>query len=261
MPRSILIAIVALVLQALPASADDDRQAPADKAQAGSAPCTIRTFETSTFTVCEFDSKSQTLQLALSDTNGKALRGFVNLAAQLGSQANTVEFAMNAGMFDTAGAPIGLYVENGVVRHGLNTEDGNGNFYLKPNGVFSLDADGNVLVETAESYSARQATPIWATQSGPMLLINGALNPQIALDGPSKNIRNAVGVRDAHTALFVISNEPVSFGRLGRFFRDTLDCQDALYLDGTVSSLWVPLQGRQDHAAKLGPMVLVLKKS
>ncbi len=253
MLRFLLIAIVALVLQALPASAGDVHQP--------DMPCTVRTFETSSFTVCEFNSTSQTLQLAWSDANGKALRGFTKLAAHLAPQTSTVEFAMNAGMFDAAGAPIGLYVENGVVRHGLNAEDGSGNFYLKPNGVFSLDAEGTIRVETAESFAARQATPRWATQSGPMLLIDGTLNPQIAPDGPSKNIRNAVGVRDAHTALFVISNEPVSFGRLARFFRDALDCHDALYLDGTISSLWVPSQGRQDHAAKLGPMILVLKKS
>ena len=168
---------------------------------------------------------------------------------------------MNAGMYDTAGAPIGLYIENGVTRRRLNTRSGIGNFYMKPNGVFFVGLDGTVGIEIAENFAARHASPAWATQSGPLLVNGGALHPQIAPDGPSTLIRNAVGVRDAHTAIFVISNTPVSFGRLARFFRDELGCRDALYLDGAVSSLWVPSQGRRDNKALLGPMVVVLNKT
>lgn len=90
-----------------------------------------------------------------------------------------------------------------------------------------------------------------------MLVINGAVHPRFATDGESRYIRNGVGVRDPHTAYFVISRDPISFGRFARFFRDGLGCNDALFLDGHVSSLWAPQLNREDRAALLGSMVVV----
>jgi uncharacterized protein YigE (DUF2233 family) len=223
--------------------------------------CGIRKFEGDSFTVCVFDSTTQALQLAWTDSHGAALRNFDRLTKFLGDKAGQVRFAMNAGMFDSAGTPIGLYAENGIVRRPLNTGTGSGNFYLKPNGVFWLDAKGIVRVEPAEKFLFRSSTPAWATQSGPMLVIDNRLNPQIGADGPSKYIRNAVGIRDPHTAAFVVSDTPVSFGRLARFLRDGLQCPDALYLDGAVSSLWIPSSGREDDKSKLGPMIVVSNKN
>jgi uncharacterized protein YigE (DUF2233 family) len=222
--------------------------------------CSPRTFEGDGFTVCAFDSKTQKLVLANTDQAGTALRSFDALAAALGPKADRVRFAMNAGMFDDAGLAIGLLIENGTKRHKLNTANGVGNFHLKPNGVFSADTDGTLHVETAKAFAARKAKPLWATQSGPMLVIAGALHPKIAADGPSHYVRNGVGLKDTHTAFFVISEAPVSFGRFARFFRDELNCPNALYFDGSVSSLWVPSKGRKDAAHLLGPMAVVLDR-
>ena len=74
------------------------------------------------------------------------------------------------------------------------------------------------------------------------------------------HVRNGVGVADPHTAWFVISEGAVSFGRFARFFLDVLDCPDALYLDGGVSSLWDPGAGRQDPYSSLGPMIAVFRR-
>jgi len=87
-----------------------------------------------------------------------------------------------------------------------------------------------------------------------------SLHPAIADDGASRKVRNAVGARDAHTALFVISDTPVSFGRLAQLFRDELRCRDALFLDGVVSSAWIPSAERRDSGHELGPMVIVLDR-
>jgi uncharacterized protein YigE (DUF2233 family) len=163
---------------------------------------------------------------------------------------------MNAGMFDTLGAPIGLYAENGTTRRGINRASGDGNFYMQPNGVFSLGAHG-MRLDTTSAY-APDNKPLWATQSGPMLLIGGKLTDAISQDGPSHYIRNAVCVLSPKDAVFVISSDAVSFGRLARFMRDTLKCRDALYLDGAVSSAWIPSLKRMDDHAPLGPMVVVL---
>jgi uncharacterized protein YigE (DUF2233 family) len=127
---------------------------------------------------------------------------------------------------------------------------------MQPNGVFFVDAERRARIFTTADYAASGVQPVWATQSGPMLVIGGALNRQFGQDGDSRYVRNGVGVHDGLT-YFVISEEPLSFGKFARFFRDALKCEDALYLDGAVSSLWVPAIGRRDADHAIGPMVVV----
>lgn len=168
---------------------------------------------------------------------------------------------MNAGMFDEQGAPIGFYVERGKQLKALNLRAGPGNFHLQPNGVFAVDGSGRVSVTPSPKFKAQGRNAYWATQSGPMLVIDGKLHPRFDQDGESRLVRNGVGVKDPRTAYFVISEDGVSFGRFARFFRDALDCHNALFLDGSVSSLWEPASGRKDPSTNLGPLVVVLGRS
>jgi uncharacterized protein YigE (DUF2233 family) len=221
-------------------------------------PCQTRVFETSHFIVCGFDSRDMTMRIVVADRRGAPYRSFAAWAQ--GHDTRKVRFAMNAGMFGTDFRPIGLYVEDGVRRRRANTRDGGGNFHMKPNGVFAQRRDGSLLLLATEDFLAAAPAVRWATQSGPMLVIDGALHPGISPDGPSRNIRNGVGLIDAHRAWFVISEDPVSFGRFARFFRDGLNTPNALYFDGAVSSLWLPAENRRDNAVELGPMVIVEDK-
>jgi uncharacterized protein YigE (DUF2233 family) len=223
-------------------------------------PCAVRSFEGSRFYVCAYDPARHELRLASRNGEGQYLRDFDALAETLGRDSERVSFAMNAGMFNDAGAPIGLYVADGVERHPLRLTDGPGNFHMKPNGVFWQSADGAVHVTPSEDFATAEPDARWATQSGPMLLIAGVLHPQFQHDGPSRYIRNGVGVRDTRTAYFVISSGGVSFGRFARFFRDELGCTDALFFDGAVSSLWAPSLDRRDDAHAIGPIVVVLNR-
>lgn len=224
------------------------------------APCVAREFEGSRFIVCTYDAHHHDMRLYSRAPNGGYLRSFEALQQQLGDDAQHVRFAVNAGMFNDTGAPIGLYVQDGDEQKAISLTNGPGNFHLKPNGVFWQGQDGALHIEVSDSYAREMPAPRWATQSGPMLLINGELHPRIAEDGTSRLIRNGVGLRDGHTAYFVISSGFVSFGRFARFFRDELECRDALFLDGTVSSLWAPSLGRYDDNHELGPMVVVLDR-
>jgi uncharacterized protein YigE (DUF2233 family) len=212
-------------------------------------------FEGSRFTACRYRPGDDRIEFVL-DPGGSPLRSFAALETHLGTRAERLRFAMNAGMYSPAGQPIGLYVENGRERQKVNLRDGPGNFHLKPNGVFAVDELGRVAIVQSERYRARPAIR-WATQSGPLLVIDGALHPRISDNGESLNIRNGVGVAAPDIAWFAISDDPVSFGRFARFFRDRLGCQDALFLDGTVSSLWDKPGGRMDLYPQLGPMVAV----
>ncbi len=161
---------------------------------------------------------------------------------------------MNAGMFGSDGHPIGLAIVEGREVHKLNTRDGGGNFHLKPNGVFVVRNDGSAAVVRTEDFEPDGARI--ATQSGPMLVIDGKLHPKFDPDGESWNMRNGVGVTADGKAVFVMTRDPVSLGKMGRFFRDKLKTPNALYLDGSVSSVWIPADGRQDDFTELGPIII-----
>lgn len=226
----------------------------------GPRACSEMRFEGDSFTVCAFNRDQQELALVWADAKGSPYGGLDTYAAALSSSDQArVRYAMNAGMYDDQRTPIGLYVEQGQQRHVVSTKEGPGNFHLMPNGIFSADQAG-LHIETTPDYLARKPDSLWATQSGPMLVIAGKLHPAIQDDGQSHYIRNAVGIRDANHAYFVISDTAVSFGKLARLFRDKLGCANALYLDGAVSSLWEPGSGRMDTDYPLGPMIVVRAK-
>lgn len=174
--------------------------------------------------------------------------------------ADAIAFAMNAGMFDDVGKPIGYFVEDGERLQPLNTADGEGNFHTKPNGVFFGSGDAWEVRSTEDFLANVRERPEFGTQSGPMLVIDGKLHPQISRDGDSRFVRNAVGVDEKGRAHFVISNAAISFGKLARFYRDELSVKNALYLDGNVSALWNPATDRLDTGAPIGPIVVVQRK-
>ncbi|MEB3414847.1 phosphodiester glycosidase family protein [Alteriqipengyuania sp. WL0013] len=257
MRRGALLAVFALA--ACGTAAEEPEPGAKASAQPASA-CRSVTFEDARFTHCVADPKQHAITMALGGSRGQAYRGFVDYALDRPSDSAPVAFAMNAGMFDNAGKPIGYYVEGGKRLQELNRAKGLGNFHLLPNGVF-YGTDGKWEIRTAEDfYESVKDRPAFGTQSGPMLVIGGELHPQIDEDGPSRFVRNGVGVDGEGRAHFVISEQPVSFGKLARLFRDDLATPNALYLDGSVSALWDPARERMDTGALLGPLVVVEKR-
>ncbi len=221
--------------------------------------CRTVHFEGTRFTACRADPAHHTLLLVDKGPDGRPMRDFTGLQPRLGNRYRQIAFAMNAGMFDLRGAPIGYYVEDGAEQKPLNRRPGPGNFHLQPNGVFWGDAVGWHVATTDDFAATKPEHVRFATQSGPMLLIDGQLHPKLADNGTSLQVRNAVGVGLDGTAWLAISDEPVSFGRFARLFRDRLACPDALYLDGAVSRLWDPVSGRMDGGSPIGPIVVALQ--
>ena len=222
--------------------------------------CVDTDFEGSEFTDCVAVPGRHTIRTMLAGRDGQPYHDLGRLAEALGPRARHVVFAMNGGMYDEAGQPIGYYVEAGKRVHRLNRVEGGGNFGMLPNGVFSVEGD-RWRIRTADAFSAGvQTRPAFATQSGPMLVIAGKLHPKIAANGTSLHVRNAVGIDSRGRAHFVISNAAVSFGRLARLMRDKLGCANALYLDGSVSALWDPARERIDRTVPLGPLLVVERR-
>ena len=245
----------ALLPLLLLAACEVSQPATADRAEVQS-PCSSRMFEDSRFTVCP--AKDAAVEIFTADASGSPYRSFAKLEAALGDRASKVAFGMNAGMFDEEGNAIGLLVERGKQLHRINKRGGGGNFGLLPNGVFLVRDSGNA--EVVETTAFEPADDIaFATQSGPMLVIEGKLHPAFEPDGESRNIRNGVGIAPDGTPVFVISEDLVSFGKFARLFRDELKAKNALYFDVSVSSLWDPANGRRDARAELGPMVVAFK--
>ena len=220
--------------------------------------CRSIIFEDTPVTHCLAVPARHSISMALG-RDGKFYRSLTDFAAA--TDAQTVAFAMNAGMFDDDGEPIGYFVEDSERLHPLNTADGEGNFHMNPNGVF-YGTDGEWAVRATDWFLENVTErPQFGTQSGPMLVVDGKIHPEITRDGPSKFVRNAVGVDDEGRAHFVISNAPISFGKLARFYKDELHVKNALYLDGNVSQLWNPATERLDTGAPIGPIVVVRKKA
>jgi prepilin-type processing-associated H-X9-DG protein len=114
---------------------------------------------------------------------------------------------------------------------------------------------GRLGVVATEAYAKMNLEPDFATQSGPMLVIEGEIHPKFSETGTSFKRRNGVGMVGDHTAVFAISENAVNFYDFAIFFRDGLNCANALFLDGSVSSLYSPELGRNDQFLPLGPMV------
>lgn len=224
------------------------------------SPCEHVTFEDVALIHCVADPKKHRIHTALNGAEGQPYRSLSAYAKSLGDDAVNIAFAMNGGMYDGAGEPIGYYVEDSERLQELNRNDGPGNFHLKPNGVF-YGTDGKWEIRTADDfYHSVGDRPQFGTQSGPMLVIGGKLHPEIQDDGPSTAIRNGVGVDKQGRAHFVISDAPLSFGQLARYFRDELETPNALFLDGNVSELWDPLAERLDTGVSIGPLLVVTNR-
>ncbi len=206
---------------------------------AGAAACRDEVFDGASFTLCEV-TLAEDLRLWGEGPDGP-WGSFRAIDEALGNGGQALGFAMNAGMYHTP----------------LVTRDGPGNFGLLPNGVFCWGAVGQGFrVIESRAFKAESPACRFATQSGPMLVIDGALHPKLLPDSDSFYIRNGVGVSaDGQTAVFAISNDEVNFHLFARLFRDHLGLPDALYFDGNISRLYAPDLGRHDGGFPMGPIV------
>lgn len=241
--RAFLVASVVFGLVLL--AACSAKQAPA---------CAPLSYAENTYTLCTAPAASD-LRLFLNRPSGKRLYSFEAIDAALAEDGATLVWAMNAGMYHQDRSPVGLYVEGGQTLAPLNTAARDGNFGLVPNGVFFV-ADGMAGVLETNAFAAADLSPTYATQSGPMLVIDGALHPAFNPDGTSAKKRNGIGLSaDGETIYALISDGPVTFHAFASVFADHLETPNALFLDGTVSRVYYPAESRSDPGLAMGPMV------
>lgn len=216
--------------------------------------CRLLAYKGGDYTVCAIDPAKSTIRLHDLDRHGKPYLTFEALRKKLWLDGIFMRIAMNGGMYQPDYSPVGLYVENGVEKQKININPGYGNFHLLPNGVFYL-LPGRAGVMEAKAFLRAGIKPVYATQSGPMLVIDGHIHPKFDPQGTSLKKRNGVGVAADGTVLFVISEGDVRFYDFATLFRDALGCRNALFLDGTISALYVPEWHRSDDTYPLGPIL------
>jgi uncharacterized protein YigE (DUF2233 family) len=208
------------------------------------------------YTVCRVE-RNETLRVFHSNAKGVPYETFHALRDALKTQNLGLSFAMNAGMFHANKNAVGLLVAGGREITPVNRSDGTGNFFLRPNGVFYIDADGPRVVATEDF---RNLSPREATQSGPMLVHRGLIPDtlQFRAASPSRRIRNGVCVPEPGVVAFAISATEVNFREFALLFRDGLHCDEALYLDGAISRVYAPAAGRSKDGGPFGPMIGVV---
>ena len=230
--------------------------APESAGSAWSA-CAPKVFDEVSYIVCAFDPTHDDIRLFWKGADDRPYGSLAALADALKARGERLAFAMNAGMFTEEQSPVGLYVENRAQLHSADTRGGESNFHMKPNGVFWV-GEGTAGVTETSRYLADPPPARYATQSGPMLVVDGQIHPKIRPNGASLKIRNGVGACGKSGIVFAIAEEPVTFDSFARLFRDGIGCPNALFLDGSVSSLYAPELQRDDEIERIGPIVGVV---
>lgn len=204
----------------------------------------------------DYTVSADKITLFYRNAEGKRYGSLDALKQQLEGQGKQLVFAMNGGMYTPQNKPQGLYMESGKEIAPLDTGSGGGNFYMKPNGVFYITEMGKAGISATGNFVA--AGVKYATQSGPMLLVDGKVHPAFKQNSANLNIRNGVGVLADGSVLFSISPGQVNFYDFAMHFKEK-GCQNALYLDGFVSRIYYPGKGLNDTAGNFGVIVGVVE--
>ena len=182
--------------------------------------CETMSFRENSFDICTVDLTQDTLELFLYAGNGSPYGYFNTLNSALEAEGKKLGFAMNAGMYHDDRAPVGYYLENGTELQRVISSEGPGNFGLLPNGILCLRGNRADVIET-KRFLRQSPVCQSATQSGPMLVIDGKLHPRFLKRSTSRYVRNGVGTsEDGTRAVFAISNNTINFYDFALFFRD-----------------------------------------
>lgn len=197
--------------------------------------------------------KKQNLEFFWKNEKGEHFKNAENLISWLKNKNKKLLFSTNGGMYKKDNSPQGLYVEKTITKSEIDTSNGNGNFYLKPNGIFYLTTDKNPIICKTEDF-VNNGMIKYATQSGPMLVIDGEIHTAFKKNSTNLNIRNGVGILPNNQIIFAISKKEINFYDFAEYFKK-LGCKNALYLDGFVSRTYLPEKNWEQIDGNFGVII------
>jgi uncharacterized protein YigE (DUF2233 family) len=203
-----------------------------------------------TYTV---DPRNDNIRFFSRDDKQQYFGSILNLKNWLNKQEETLVFATNGGLCQPDHAPAGLFIAEGKTERPLNTGSGKGNFYIKPNGIFYITTDNRAVICATPQFKAA-ANIKYATQSGPMLVVNGRIHPELPPTSSSRHIRNGVGILPDNRILFAQSRAEVTIYEFARYFQ-SMGCKNALYFDGFVSRTYQPDQNWIQEDGNFGILI------
>jgi uncharacterized protein YigE (DUF2233 family) len=221
-------------------------------------------FLNSSFDVFKVSIKGNELAFLWKYDNNKRFQSFENVKQYMRKQGKELIFATNAGIFTPEKVPEGLFVQNGIEKIPINLKSGTGNFYMnfgkeeQSNGVLLIDKSNKAKIIKAKEYEEYKKNTKLATQSGPLLLYDGKINPNFKKGSNNLLIRSGVGYISPTEIVFIISNEPVSFYDFASLFKDKYNCKYALYLDGVISKMYIR-EKRIDEGGDFSGIIGVVK--
>lgn len=139
---------------------------------------------------------------------------------------------LNACITDSLCNPLGLLINNNLLEQPINNQNGNGNFYLKPNGVFLVTDNEIKIIETSQITDFTRVR--FGIQSGPLLLDNGIINTSFNVNSINKKIRLGVGIftrKNDDYLVFIKSEDEINFYDFSMIFQNKFKCKNALCLE------------------------------
>lgn len=217
--------------------------------------------------IFDITDKKYDISFHLKNVQAQNYHSISNLYNHLAGQKDKdILMITNAGMFNPDYNPQGLFIERGNTIRNIDTSsiDNKTNFYMFPNGVFAIDTHHTpYVIQTSEYVNTNLKSIKFATQSGPMLVINGQIHPRFIKGSSNTNIRSGVGIPfdDNSRLLFIISDAEVNFYDFASVFKDFFGCKNALYLDGAISMLYSKdIHRNAVPKGSFGPMISVTRQ-
>lgn len=198
------------------------------------------------------------LKIYWKDDTGKPLKSLQALKEYCAARKEQLVFGMNGGMYKEDNSPLGLYIQEGKKLAAINKRTGKGNFYMQPNGILYITSNKVAAIGTTNTFTDNGNIE-YATQSGPMLVIDGNINPHFKKGSANTNIRNGVGILPGNRLLFAMSKKETSFYDFAHFFKQA-GCNNALYLDGFVSRTYLPEKNWLQTDGNFGVMIGAVTK-
>lgn len=202
--------------------------------------------------------KSNDLKFYHVDSNGKIIKSILDLKNEVEKNNKELVFAMNGGMYMEGNIPMGLLICDNKIYKPINRliPKVKTNFYTQPNGVFYITDDTIAKICITKDYNFTNVK--YATQSGPMLLIEGKINPIFKINSKNVNIRNGVGILPNNKIVFAISENEINFYDFANYFKK-MGCKNALFLDGYVSRAYIPSKKIDQTDGDFGVIIGVTK--